>query len=75
MDLEEFIGQQPETKNDTPFDSSDMLEMVVRDMKVFELGGKRTSLLEKLYQALDTIPPTSVEAERGFRDDSHWSPL
>ena len=33
---------------------------------MFEATGKRTENLDKLYNALLAIPPTSVEAERAF---------
>ena len=35
-------------------------------MKCYEANGKKTENLEKLYKALLTIKPTSVESERAF---------
>lgn len=37
-----------------------------KEMTIFESSGKRTENLELLFQALEPIPPTSVEAERAF---------
>lgn len=36
------------------------------EMAVYESSGKRGRCLEKCYQYLLTVPPTSVEAERAF---------
>jgi len=35
-------------------------------MAVFETSGKRGQCLDKLYNYVLTVPPTSVEAERAF---------
>ena len=40
--------------------------IIKQEMKLLEATGKRPSQLEHLYNALLTIPPTSVEAERAF---------
>lgn len=37
-----------------------------KEFSVFEATGERTQNLEKLFQALSSVPPTSVEAERAF---------
>lgn len=37
-----------------------------KEFSVFEATGDRTQNLEKLFQALNSVPPTSVEAERAF---------
>ena len=44
----------------------DLLKELKLEMAVFESTGKRPNSLEALYQALITVPPTSVEAERCF---------
>jgi hypothetical protein len=44
----------------------DVFSCIKKEMAVFELTGTRLSSLEKIYQALLTIPPTTVEAERAF---------
>ena len=46
--------------------SQEMLKTMKKEMAVFESTGKRPSSLEKVYKALKTIPPSSVEAERSF---------
>ena len=37
-----------------------------RDFDQFTKGGEKSSRLQKLEEALLSIPPTSVEAERAF---------
>ncbi|XP_063841155.1 uncharacterized protein LOC135089507 [Scylla paramamosain] len=37
-----------------------------KEFSVFEATGDRTQNLEKLFQALNSVPPTSVESERAF---------
>ena len=39
---------------------------IAKDFAAFEGSGKRTENLEKLYQALRSIPPTSVVSEQAF---------
>ena len=39
---------------------------ISKEMMVFEATSKRTANLELLFNALETIPPTSVESERAF---------
>jgi hypothetical protein len=43
---------------------------VKKEMNLFEATKNRPSNLEKLYNALMTIPPTSVESERAFSSAS-----
>ena len=50
--------------NETPAKYVDKL--LNNEFLTFEQCGKRPETLEKLYQALCTIPPTSVESERAF---------
>ena len=54
------MKEQPK-HNESTIGPSSMLNAVKREMSVYELGGKRPHLLDKLYLALDTIPPTSTE--------------
>jgi len=35
-------------------------------MMIFEATGQRPAYLEKVYNAIKSLPPTSVEAERAF---------
>jgi hypothetical protein len=44
----------------------EILTFLKREMSVFDATGARTDTLEKIYDALCTLPPTSVEAERAF---------
>jgi hypothetical protein len=41
-------------------------KIVKKEMTLFEATKKRPENLEKLFKALKTIPPTSIEAERAF---------
>jgi hypothetical protein len=45
-------------------------QLVKKEMNLFEATKNRPSNLEKLYNALMTIPPTSVEPERAFSSAS-----
>ena len=40
--------------------------MVQKECEVFEASGRRPANIQHLYEALLTIQPTSVEAERAF---------
>jgi hypothetical protein len=40
--------------------------IIKKEMSLFESTKKRPENLEKLFKALKTIPPTSIEAERAF---------
>ena len=40
--------------------------VVQKEMMLYEINKRRPNNLEKLYAALKTIKPTSVEAERAF---------
>ncbi|XP_065659760.1 uncharacterized protein LOC136083825 [Hydra vulgaris] len=46
--------------------SNDEFKAISKKMLVYEATGKRTANLELLFNALETIPPTSVESERAF---------
>lgn len=46
--------------------SQGLLQNLKREMAVFESSGDRPSSLEKLYRALLSLPPSSIEAERSF---------
>ena len=35
-------------------------------MKLYEIEKKRPDMLNQVYQALTSVPPTSCESERGF---------
>ena len=46
--------------------SNNEFKAVSKEILVYEATGKRTANLELLFNALDTIPATSVESERAF---------
>ena len=49
-----------------PGASYDINKALNLELKAFEISKKRSVTLEKLYQALCSIPATSVESERAF---------
>ena len=46
--------------------SSAILLEIRREMTIFETTGQRPPCLDKIFKAVSTPPPTSVEAERAF---------
>ena len=46
--------------------SSAILLEIRREMTIFETTGQRPPCLDKIFKAVSTLPPTSVEAERAF---------
>ena len=54
----------PPTRSSTTANLS--RRMVRRECEVFEASGSRPANLQTLYEALLTIQPTSVEAEKAF---------
>ncbi|KRY16831.1 Protein ZBED8 [Trichinella patagoniensis] len=44
----------------------DIMKIIKNEMAVFEAVGQRPKTLQKLYDALITVPPTSYETERSF---------
>ena len=44
----------------------DFSKVMKYEFSAFEQSGKRSETLENLYEALCTVPPTSVESERAF---------
>ena len=44
----------------------DRSQHIVKELAVFELTKERTNNISKLYEAVKSVPPTSVEAERAF---------
>ena len=45
---------------------NEVLSTVKKELAVLETSGERPGLLEKVYKALLTLPPSSTEAERTF---------
>ncbi len=46
--------------------SHDILTCLKREIAVLEMGGERPRCLDKIYRAMITCSPSSVEAERSF---------
>jgi hypothetical protein len=61
VEINAKIISQTRTLNDITSD-------VKKELILFEIEGKRGPTLEKVYNDLNTIPPTSVESERGSSD-------
>ena len=69
--LKEFLETRKDAEKDktakVQFSSShDILLAVKREFSIYETTGERPSCLERVYRAVSTMPPTSVEAERAF---------
>ena len=58
--LSDFLKQQSSGK------SSEVQDTFAREVGLFIVGRKQTAELQLLHQALQVVPPTSVEAERVF---------
>ncbi|KRX79453.1 hypothetical protein T06_10894, partial [Trichinella sp. T6] len=66
--LDTLIGRRKYSKCDL-MDSchgKDIMKIIKNEMAVFEAVGQRPKTLQKLYDALITVPPTSCETERSF---------
>ena len=59
----DFTDTQSDTQSD---DRNQLQEVIKQEMNLFEVTRKRPTKLELLFNALLSIPPTSVEAERAF---------
>ena len=62
-ELEEAIEHSAKKQR---HNSNDEFKAISKEMMVFKATKKRTGNLELLFNALETIPPTSVESERVF---------
>ena len=58
--LSDFLKQQSSGK------STEVQDTFSREIGLFIAGKKQTTELQLLHKALQTVPPTSVEAERVF---------
>ena len=60
--------EKPPRKN-TPHSLSEkeVLKIIKKEMVLYEETGNRGKLLQKIYHVLKSIPPTSTEAEGGFK--------
>ena len=65
----EAVFQEKNTMNSvnlTEKNPRDFAKVLKHEMSAYEQSGQRSENLENLYQAMLTIPPTSVESERAF---------
>ena len=67
-ELNSFLQEtsSPRTPQASFQTAAEVLVEIKREMAIFESTGQRPACLEKVYSALITLPPTSVEAERVF---------
>lgn len=69
IDMKEQFKSAIQKKMDSVMPRSttyNLNSILMKEMSLFENGGIRGKFLELAYQALLTIPPTSIEAERAF---------
>ena len=59
----DFTDNQSNTQSD---DRNQIQKVIKQEMNLFEATRKRPTKLEHLFNALLSIPPTSVKAERAF---------
>ena len=59
----DFTDNQSDTQSD---DRNQLQKVTKQEMNLFEATRKRQTKLELLFNALLSIPPTSVETERAF---------
>ena len=66
--LDEFLASSSKPATKIVLDKKDITAVVKHEMNIFEQTKNLpdNSLLKVLYNALLTIPPTSVESERAF---------
>ena len=66
-ELKSFLAEKQDKVGKEKLSSqADILAEVKREMTIFENTGERPAILEKVFCAIKTLPPTSVEAERAF---------
>ena len=46
--------------------SAGILAQIKKEMSVYESTGERPACIEKVFRAVQSLPPTSTEAERAF---------
>ena len=63
QELRSFVADD---KNEEERCNNVSFQVVKKEMRLYEVTNTRPNNLEKLYAALKTIKPTSVEAERAF---------
>ena len=66
QELENLLSGGQKTGERKFATSNNLLYCLKREMAVFESNGVRPSSLERIYKAMLTLPPSSIEAERSF---------
>ena len=65
--MQQFLEKKEEkVVQDNFASSSEILQEVKREFAIFENSGQRPSMIDKVFHAIQSVPPTSVEAERAF---------
>ena len=65
-ELKDFLEMTTPTPSLSLSTLSEVLHQVKREMAIFKSTGERPACLQKIFRAIKTLPPTSVEAERAF---------
>ena len=65
-ELKDFLEMTTPTFSLSLSTLSEVLHQVKREIAIFESTGERPACLQKIFRAIKTLPPTSVEAERAF---------
>ncbi len=65
-ELKDFLEMTTPTPSLSLSTLSDVLHQVTREMAIFESTGELPACLQKIFRAIKTLPPKSVEAERAF---------
>ena len=65
-ELKDFLEMTTPTPSLSLSTLSEVLHQVKREMTIFESTGERPACLQKIFRAIKTLPPKSVEAERAF---------
>ena len=65
-ELKDFLEMTTPTPSLSLSTLSEVLHQVKREMAIFESTGERPACLQKIFRAIKTLPPKSVEAERAF---------
>ena len=72
MKLQLAIDASLETPKELQSSDDSLLSSLKFELNIAEHTGKRGILLEKVYQMLLTVPPTSVESERIFSSCAYF---
>ena len=65
-ELKDFLEMTTPTPSLSLSTLSEVLHQVKHEMAIFESTGERPACLQKIFRAIKTLPPKSVEAERAF---------